>query len=147
MGQRSRELTQVFGFSGWVVDEVFFEAANGTRVQPVAGYDVPQEVLMVLRVRRRWAPRCECGAICSAAAKHEQLKARRWKDLPWAGRSVVIDYAPIRVKCRRCHSHAGEMVAWADRYQRQSKRAVARTGEQPVDGYRRVRRIPRTMGI
>jgi transposase len=122
MGQRSRELTQVFGFSGWVVDEVFFEAANGTRVQPVAGYDVPQEVLMVVRVRRRWAPRCECGAICSASAKHEQLKARRWKDLPWAGRSVVIDYAPIRVKCRRCHSHAGEMVAWADRYQRQSKR-------------------------
>jgi transposase len=122
MGQRSRDLTRIFGFSGWVVDELLFEMHDGTRVQPVAGYDVPQDVLMVLRVRRRWAPRCECGAICSATAKHEQLKTRRWKDLPWAGRPVVIEYAPIRVKCRRCHCHAGEMVAWADRYQRQSKR-------------------------
>jgi len=123
MGQRGRELTQIFGFAGWVVDEVFFEAADGERVEPVAGYDVPQGVRMVLGARRRWAPRCcECGALCSATAKHEQLKARRWADLPWAGRPVVIEYAPIRVKCRRCGSHAGEMVAWADRYQRQTRR-------------------------
>jgi transposase len=123
MGQRSRELTQIFGFSGWVVNEVFFEAADGTRVQPIAGYDVPQEVRMILGARRRWAPRCcACGAICRAAEKHEQLKTRRWKDLPWAGRPVEIEYAPIRVKCRHCGSHAGEMVAWADRYQRQTRR-------------------------
>ena len=123
MGQRSKELTQIFGFCGWVVAEVFFEAADGTRVQPVAGYDMPQGVQMVLAARRRWAPRCcGCGAICAATSKHEQLKTRRWNDLPWAGRSVVIEYAPIRVKCRRCDSHAGEMVAWADRYQRQTRR-------------------------
>jgi transposase len=123
MGQRSRELTQIFGFSGWIINAVFFEAADGTRVQPIAGYDVPQGVRMILEARRRWAPRCcACGGICHAAKKHEQLKTRRWEDLPWAGRPVEIEYAPIRVKCRHCGSHAGEMVAWADRYQRQTRR-------------------------
>jgi transposase len=123
MSQRGRELTQILGYSGWAVSEIYFEAADGTRVQPVAGYDVTQDVRLVLVARRRWAPRCcVCGAICSAIAKHEQLKTRRWMDLPWAGRPVAIEYAPIRVKCRHCGSHAGEMVAWADRYQRQTQR-------------------------
>jgi transposase len=121
MGQRSRELTQVFGYSGWVVQEVFFEDVQGRRVVPLAGYDVPQDVLAVLRVRRRWTARCgTCGAICGKT--HEQLGARRWKDLPWAGRPIVIEYAPIRVKCKRCGSHAEELLAWADKYQRATRR-------------------------
>ena len=79
MGQRSRELTQVFGYSGWVVQEMFFEDVQGRRVVPLAGYDVPQDVRVVLRVRRRWTARCaRCGAICGRV--HEQLDARRWKD-------------------------------------------------------------------
>ena len=123
MSQRGKELTQIFGYNGWIVVEVLFEADDGSRVTPLAGYDMPQGVRMVLMVRRRWAPRCcGCGAICRAAAKHEQLPKRRWIDLPWAGRPVVIEYASIRIKCSLCDSHAGEMVAWADRYQRQTRR-------------------------
>src|SRR5262249_5732543 len=96
MGQRSRELTQVFGYSGWGVKEMFFEDVQGRRVVPLAGYDVPQDVRVVLRVGRRWTARCAtCSALCGKV--HEQLPARRWKDLPWAGRPVAIEYAPIRV--------------------------------------------------
>ena len=104
------------------MSEAFFERANGERVTPLAGYDVPPEVRLVLRLVRRWSPRCsDCGAICREQA-HEYLGFRRWLDLPWAGHTVVIEYAPIRVRCERCKSHAIEMVAWADRYQRQTQR-------------------------
>jgi|HubBroStandDraft_4_1064222.scaffolds.fasta_scaffold59587_1 transposase len=121
MGQRSRELTQIFGYMGWVVKELFFEDVRGRRVVPVAGYDIPQDVRVVLRVKRRWTARCTtCGAICGKV--HEQREARRWKDLPWAGRPVVIEYAPIRVKCNRCGSHGEELLAWAERYQRSTRR-------------------------
>lgn len=121
MGQRSRELTQVWGYYGWVVTGVFYEGADGARVEPVAGYDVPQEVRLVLQVGRRWAARCgACGAICGKL--HEQLKARRWSDLPWAGRAVEVEYAPIRVKCRRCGGHPEELLAWAERYHRTTRR-------------------------
>jgi len=120
MGQRSRELTQVFGYMGWVVKEILFEDARGRRVFPRAGYDLPPDAQVVLRVKRRWTARCTCGAICGKV--HEQLPARRWKDLPWAGRAVAIEYAPIRVKCRRCGSHGEELIAWAERYQRATRR-------------------------
>ena len=121
MGQRSRELTQVFGYSGWVVKEMVFEDARGERVVPLAGYDVTQDVRVVLRVARRWTARCAaCGAICGKV--HERLPARRWHDLPWAGRPVEIEYAPIRVKCGRCGGHAEELLAWAERYHRATQR-------------------------
>jgi transposase len=121
MGQRSRELTQVFGYRGWVVKEVVFEDSRHTPVVPVAGYDVPQDVVVVLRVARRWTARCAaCGATCGKI--HGRLRARRWHDLPWAGRAVVIEYAPIRVKCDRCGSHAEELLAWAERYHRATQR-------------------------
>lgn len=121
MGQRGRILTQVFGYQGWRVVEAWFETPEGRRVEPVAGFDLPQEVRLVLRTERRWAGRCsDCGAICGKV--HEQLGPRRWADLPWAGRPTEIEYAPCRLRCGRCHSHALEMVAWADRYQRQTKR-------------------------
>ena len=120
MGQRSRELTQVLGYYGWVVMGVGFEAKDGTVVQPVAGYDVPQDVLLVVRVGRRWAARCgECHARCTKV--HERLKTRRWRDLPWAGRPVVLEYAPVRLKCR-CGSHAEELLAWADGHERATRR-------------------------
>jgi transposase len=125
MSQRTKELTQILGYYGWKVAEVYFEAADGSRVKPIAGFDVPQDVRVVLVAERRWAPRChDCGAIGSKTAKHEQLKTRRWLDLQWAGRSVAIEYAPVRVKCpnKKCRSHACEMLAWADPYQRQTHR-------------------------
>jgi transposase len=121
MGQRNRELTQVFGYNGWIVKGISYEASDRSRVVPVAGYDVPQGVLAVVHVQRRWVARCsECHALCDKI--HERLKPRRWKDLPWAGRPVVIEYAPIRVKCRRCGSHAEELLPWADRHHRATRR-------------------------
>ena len=74
MGQRGKILTQVWGYQGWRVADAWFERADGGRVAPLAGYDLPQELLFVLLVERRWAGRCAvCGAICSA--RHEQLAA------------------------------------------------------------------------
>lgn len=122
MGQRGRILTQVLGYRGWRIREAFFETAGGARVEPVAGYDVPHDCRFVLRVERRWAPRCEgCHAIVRGKP-HENLPARRWQDMGWAGRAVEIEYAPIRVACRRCDSRGVELLAFADRYQRQTRR-------------------------
>lgn len=121
MGQRSRILTEIFGFDGWKVKETFFESSRGDRVVPVAGFAVLREARLVLVVERRWLPRCSrCGARCRRI--HERLPARRWADLPWAGHPVEIEYASSRVKCRVCVGHPVEMVAWADPYQRQSRR-------------------------
>ena len=122
MGQRTRILTEIWGFRGWKVREAFFEDAEGRRFEPVDGYGMLPETRLVLRVERSWAPRCSnCGAICRRSA-HEKLEARRWKDLPWAGRQVEIEAEPIRVKCRSCKKTPVEMVAWADPHERQSRR-------------------------
>ncbi|HEX7480989.1 MAG TPA: hypothetical protein VF331_24515, partial [Polyangiales bacterium] len=53
---------------------------------------------------------------------HERLQVQRWSDLGWAGHAVVIEYAPVRVRCVPCGKSANEMVAWADRHQRQTSR-------------------------
>jgi transposase len=122
MSQRTAILTEILGFRGWKVKEVFFEDEEGNRFVPVAGYGTFPGTRMVLVVERRLAPRCSgCGAICRHAA-HEKLSARRWRDLPWAGRSVELEASPIRVKCKRCRSNLVEMVAWAEPYQRQTRR-------------------------
>lgn len=121
MGQRARILTEILGFDGWKVKETFFESSRGERVEPVAGFAVLRDTRLVLVVERRWLPRCSrCGARCRRV--HERLPARRWADLPWAGHPVEIEYASSRVKCRACGGHPVEMVAWADPYQRQSRR-------------------------
>jgi transposase len=39
---------------------------------------------------------------------------------------VEIRYAPVRVECRRCGASPVEMVAWADAYQRQTRRLQQR---------------------
>jgi transposase len=121
MSQRSRILTQITGFRGWKVVDAYWEDAKGRRLYPIAGYDVPADAILVLRMARRWAARCShCLAICNQC--HEHRKARRWKDLPWAGHRVVIEYAPDRVKCRRCGAHGTELLGWADSRQRQTRR-------------------------
>jgi len=123
MGQRARILTEILGFRGWRVKEAFFEDANGQLIFPLKGMGRPfPGSRLVLRLVRRWAPRCShCGAICSCSA-HENLEVRRWADLSWAGWPVWIEYEAIRVKCKRCGSCPVEMVAWAEPRQRQSKR-------------------------
>ena len=122
MGQRARILSEIFGFRGWKVKEAFFEDADGQLFFPLKGMAEPVAgARLVLRVVRRWGARCSsCGGRCSNSA-HENLKARRWKDLPWAGWTVEIEYEQIRVKCKRC-SNPVEMVAWAAPRQRQSRR-------------------------
>lgn len=121
MGQRSRILTEILGFDGWKVTETFFESASGQRVVAVSGFAPLRETRLVLVAERRWLPRCSrCGAACRQL--HERLPARRWADLPWAGHAVEIEYASCRVKCRACKGASVEMVAWADPYQRQSRR-------------------------
>ncbi len=122
MSQRTRSLTEILGYRGWVVLEAFFEDASGQRFEAVDGYGVMPDTRLVLRVERRWSPRCSrCGAICKAIA-HEKLGTRRWADLPWAGRAVQIEATPTRVKCGGCRSAPVEMLAWAEPRQRQTAR-------------------------
>jgi len=122
MGQRARILTEILGFAGWKVKEMFFEDGEGTRLAVIPGYAPAATGQLVLRVERKWAPRCsQCGAVCPRAA-HEKLPVRRWRDLPWAGRPAVIEAGLIRVKCRRCHANPVELVAWAEPKQRQTHR-------------------------
>jgi len=121
MSQRTRILTQIVGIRGWKVAEHRWESRQGRLVEAVAGYDVPAETRLVLKLERRWAPRCaRCLAI--GADCHEKLALRRWTDLPVSGHPVIIEYAPWRLCCRRCGARAVELLGWADPYQRQSRR-------------------------
>jgi transposase len=125
MGQRARILTSIVGFDGWKVKEAFFESAAGQRVEPLGGFSMLRETRLVLVVERRWLPRCaHCAAPCRVI--HERLGDRRWADLPWAGHSVELRYAPARVQCPRCNATPVELVAWADSYQRQTRRLQQR---------------------
>jgi transposase len=122
MSQRTRILSQIAGFLGWKVKETRWENAACQPFEPVDGYDVHTDAVLVLVMERRWAPRCsKCFAICRPTS-HENCASRRWADLPWAGRRVVIEYAPIRVNCRRCDAHPVELLGWADPKQRQTRR-------------------------
>jgi transposase len=121
MSQRTRILTQIAGFRGWKVAEHRWESRDGAVIVPVGGYDVPADARLVLVLERRWAPRCaKCLAI--GADCHEKLRARRWADLPASGHPVVLEYAPWRLSCTRCGARAVELLAWAEPYQRQSRR-------------------------
>ena len=121
MSQRTRILTQIAGFRGWKVREVSWESPDGRPLLPTRGYGMPADAVVVLHMARRWTARCShCMALCRRC--HERGKTRRWADLPWAGRRVVLEYAPDRVKCDRCGSRAMELVAWADPRQRQTRR-------------------------
>ena len=122
MSQRTRILSQITGFRGWKVVEARWESAGGTPIEPLAGYDVPTDAVLVLVMGRRWAPRCPtCLGICPRTC-HENCATRRWADLPWAGHRVVIECAAIRVNCPRCEGHAVELLGWAEPKQRQTRR-------------------------
>jgi transposase len=122
MSQRTKILSQIAGFRGWKVVETRWENAAGQPIEPVAGYDVPTDAVLVLVMGRRWAPRCsKCLAICPRTC-HENCDTRRWVDLPWAGRRAVIEYPPIRVNCPRCDAHPVELLGWAEPKQRQTRR-------------------------
>jgi len=94
MGQRTRILTEILGVRGWKIVEADFETERGERFEHLADVAILSNVVLVLRVERRWAARCSaCGAICRGGS-HEHLERRRWRDLPWAGRSVFIEAEP-----------------------------------------------------
>lgn len=121
MGQHAKILTQLLGFDGWKVVESYFEAPDGSRVLPLGTYLLPMEVRLVLRVARRWGPRCSrCEQRCSEV--HCLEDERRWNDLPWAGHPACIEYTPVRVRCSRCKAKPVESVPWADLYQRETRR-------------------------
>jgi hypothetical protein len=111
-------------FDGWKVKESFFESASGERVAPVGGLAMLRETRLVLVVERRWLARCgQCGARAATFVS----------DFPPVdgptplGRTLCgAVYAPVRVECRRCDASPVEMVAWADPYQRQSRRLQQR---------------------
>lgn len=121
MSQRTKILTQIVGFGGWKVAEHRWEAKDGRQIEPVAGYDVSADTRLVLVLARRWTGRCsKCLALCKGI--HEQLRARRWLDLPACGHPVILEYAPCRLDCGRCGARAVELLAWADPHQRQTRR-------------------------
>jgi transposase len=125
MEQRTRILTEIVGFDGWKVKEAYFESASGERVVPVGGYAMLRGTRLMLVVERRWLPRCgQCGGACREV--HERLAPRRWADVPWSEHPVELGYAPVRVVCRHCKATPVEMVAWADPYQRQTRRLQQR---------------------
>lgn len=123
MSQRTRILADIWGYRGWVIAESYFEWPDGSRARFLPqGLNIDQTcVRLVLRVERRWTARCGmCGALCRRV--HHLGKPRRWMDLKWGVRPVVIEARAIRVSCLRCGGHPVEMVAWADRYQRETQR-------------------------
>lgn len=121
MGRLERSFAEILGVRGWIVKEAFLEGRCGERYCLGDGAHMMPGLRLVLVLRRTWAARCGgCGAICKTV--HEKLPARRWADLPWAGRPAQIEAALDRVKCRRCGGGRVEMTAWADPRQRQTRR-------------------------
>jgi transposase len=120
MGQRALTLTRILGFDGFKVTG-HFETADGMRIGDEVAARWLRGMTLVLAVTRRWLARCSsCGRSCRSM--HERLPARRWTDLCWAEHPVVIEYAPVRVKCRHCKATPVELIAWADAHQRQTRR-------------------------
>jgi len=124
MSQRTKILTEIWGYRGWRIRESYFEWGDGTRCTTLPR-GVQVAVRLVLVVERQWAGRCgACTAICRR--KHESLAPRRWQDLSWAGHPVQIEYAAIRVECEQCERRPVEMLAWAAPHQRQTRRLQQR---------------------
>lgn len=120
MGQRSRTLTQIFGFDGFRVTH-YFETRAGARIADSTAFALLRGTVLVLCVERRWLPCCGlCGRPCRRI--HQRMPARRWSDLSWAEHPVIIEYEPVRVSCKSCLSHPLEWIAWADRQQHQTRR-------------------------
>jgi len=120
MSQRTKILAEILGYRGWNVVGVRYENGKGELLRLLVGL-APSEAIVVLVLERRWAARCACcGAITDKV--HEQLAPRRWRDLPWADHCAEIEYAPVRIRCRRCGNTGVEALAWADPKQRQTRR-------------------------
>lgn len=123
MSQRSRILTQVAGARGFRVTRTRWETADGRIIVPIAGFEVPAGAHLVLTLARRYLARCaKCMSI--SLHTHQRRPPRRWQDLPWGTHPVTLEYAPIRVDCRRanCGAKAVEELGFAEPHQRQTRR-------------------------
>jgi transposase len=121
MGQLKRFIAQVLGFEGWQVVDWYWETPEGVRFIPISSFFVRRDARLRFVVRRRWMGRCgDCGRRCRKV--HEHTKTRLWRDLPWCEHPVHIEYAPDRLRCPRCRRDCVELLPWADRYQRETRR-------------------------
>jgi transposase len=120
MGQRGRILTEILDLPGWRARATRWETEDGKPALLLNG-EVPVGVRLVILLERKWAPRCVC---CGALRQivHEQLEPRRWADLSWCSRPVLLEYAPVRIRCRRCDGRRVEFLSWAEPFQRQTQR-------------------------
>ena len=66
---------------------------------------------LVLGVAPRWR-RPRCGACGRRAPGYDQSPARRWRHLGIGRLRIWLEYAPRRVRCRRCGVRS-EQVPWA----------------------------------
>lgn len=74
-----------------------------------------QLVAAVERFRGRAVVCSGCGR--STSRVHSHRPERQWRDLRVREQELVLTYAPVRVRCRRCGVRI-EAVPWADRWQR-----------------------------
>jgi transposase len=83
-------------------------------------YDGPQERLYVFcehTTRHAECPTCQS----SSALLHDYTK-RVVRDLPWAGKPVLLEFSARRFYCRRCRCPFGEQLPWLPRCSRLSGR-------------------------
>ena len=128
MGRLKRFIAEVLGFDGWKVVEWFWVKWNGVRYKAVSNTLVPPGEKLVIVVARRWMGRCsECGRRCRKVHAHAE-GPRTWHDLPWCDHPVDLEYGPDRLSCRHCQSGCVELLPWADRYQRETRRLQQHLG-------------------
>jgi transposase len=121
MGQLKKFITHVLGFDGWSVADWYWETADGVRFTPISPFFVRPGARLRFVVKRRWMGRCsDCCRRCRRV--HEHGKARTWLDLPWCAHPVLLECAPDRLWCPHCGRACVELLPWADRYQRETRR-------------------------
>lgn len=121
VGQLKKFIAQVLAFDGFKVVEIYWETPDGVRFNPIGPLSASASAVIIVRMARVWCGRCsECAERCGKT--HEHTPIRRWRDLPWAGRPVKIEYAPDRLFCEACQAACVELLPWADRYQRETQR-------------------------
>jgi len=93
---------------------------KGLRLKAHRVREVREEepTLLVAEVVRIDGRRLRCGNCSLPSSRiHSRGKPRLWRDLRVRDQELVLRYAPVRVKCRRCGPRA-EKLPWADKWQR-----------------------------
>lgn len=88
-------IRRLLGVTGLIVDDFGF-GADG----------------LVVAVRPRWR-RPRCGGCGKRAAGYDRRPTRRWRHLGIGKLKIWLEYAPRRVRCRRCGDVRTEQVPWA----------------------------------